>query len=270
VTSPTGAALRDVIQVAGRAACTLLFVVPTRVQGEGAEHEIAAALELASEAAERFALDAILLVRGGGSLEDLQPFNTEVVARAILRAVVPVVSGVGHEIDVTIADLAADVRAPTPSAAAAVALPDCDALRARLARDRRLLASTAGRAVGRFAARLGAKRERLRALAPAARLAVQRARADAAARALPAAMQRAFDRAAAVLAARAGRLDSLSPLAVLGRGYAIVWRADGTVLRRASECAPGDPLRVRVQEGEVRAEVSEIVDSHSDSRSRSR
>lgn len=261
VTSPSGAALRDVIQVAGRVAPgTPLYVVPTRVQGDGAEHEVAAALALASEAAERFEIDVVLLVRGGGSLEDLQPFNTEVVARAIAASRAPVVSGVGHEVDLSIADLAADLRAPTPSAAAAVALPDFGAWRERLRRDRRLLAAAASRVVARFGTRLAERREALRAHAPAARLAARRARFDATADALVRAMSARLARAGASLSHAVGRLDSLSPLAVLGRGYAIVWRVEaGSILRRAADAAPGDRLRVRVAEGELLAEVREVA-----------
>ena len=134
VASPTSAALRDVLQIAARRfPAARILISPTRVQGEGAELEIAAALDaLAAQAG----IDVVLLVRGGGSLEDLRAFNSEAVARAIVRSRAPVVTGVGHEVDVTIADLAADLRAPTPSAAAELALPDraalVDAARARL------------------------------------------------------------------------------------------------------------------------------------------
>ena len=117
VTSPTSAAIRDVLEVSGRRAPALpILIAPTRVQGEGAEREIADALD---RLAAREGIDVILLVRGGGSLEDLRAFNSETVARAIVRCPVPVVSGVGHEVDFTIADLAADLRAPTPSACSA-------------------------------------------------------------------------------------------------------------------------------------------------------
>ncbi|MFQ5426408.1 MAG: exodeoxyribonuclease VII large subunit, partial [Gaiellales bacterium] len=122
VTSPTGAAIHDILEVTGRRFPAIPIVIAaTRVQGDGAEDEIAAALDALSA---RGDVDLILLARGGGSLEDLRCFNTEVVARAVVRATVPVLCGVGHEVDVTIADLAADLRAPTPSAAAELAVPD--------------------------------------------------------------------------------------------------------------------------------------------------
>jgi exodeoxyribonuclease VII large subunit len=182
VTSSTGAALRDVLEVTGRRQPDLpLLIAPTRVQGVGAEDEIAAALDAL---AARTDLSLILLVRGGGSLEDLQPFNTEVVARAIVRSPVPVVSGVGHEIDVTIADLAADVRAPTPSAAAEQAAPDRGALQREYGAAFQRLRSALDARVADWRARLEREREALRAHAPTARLIAQRQRWLAAARAL--------------------------------------------------------------------------------------
>ncbi len=254
VTSSSAAALRDVIQVSGRRSpATPLLISPTRVQGEGAEAEIARALD---RLAERPEVEVILLVRGGGSLEDLWAFNSEEVARAIVRARVPVVSGVGHEIDLTIADLAADARAPTPSAAAALVLPDREAERVRLERDLRRLIGAMRAVLQRAIARFAQGRDALRMLAPRARLEAQRARLAAALHGLERGMRAAQERGYARLAAAAGRLDSLSPLAVLGRGYAIVWReADGRVLRRAAEAAPGERLRLRLAEGELRAEV---------------
>ena len=254
VTSPTGAALRDVIQVSGqRFPGTPLLLSPTRVQGEGAELEIADALAAVEGAP---GVDLILLVRGGGSLEDLQAFNTERVARAIRAASVPVVCGVGHEVDVTIADLAADARAPTPSAAAAMALPDRHALAGQLARDaRRLRAAALGRVqAGRL--RLGRQREFLRALAPSARLAARRARLHATASDLRRAVEAALAGSRSRLASAAASLDALSPLGVLGRGYAIARRAaDGGIVREAGDVAPGDGLRVRVARAEIEARV---------------
>lgn len=257
VTSPTGAAIRDVIEVTGRRfPATPLLIAPTRVQGEGAEDEIAAALDALTTP--HLGVDVVLLVRGGGSIEDLQPFNTETVARAILRSPVPVVSGVGHETDVTIADLAADARAPTPSAAAAAALPDRAALGDRCARARDRLRRAALHGLERRVARLAQRREALARVAPRARLATQRARFEALSRALALGAATAAERERGRFEAAVGRLDLLSPLAVLGRGYAIVWKADpGTIVRRAAECAPGDRLRVRLGEGELAATVSE-------------
>jgi len=252
VTSPTSAAVRDVIQVSGRRSPgTPLLISPTRVQGEGAGAEIAAALDrLAGDPR----VEVVLLVRGGGSLEDLWAFNTEEVARAIERCPLPVVSGVGHETDLTIADLVADLRAPTPSAAAALALPDGQALAQQLARDWRRLASVMRSALRGFEARLARERDALRMLAPSTRLAAQRSRAQALYRALLRAMEREHERRGAALARLAGRLDSLSPLAVLSRGYALVERTrDSAILRDPADAPEGEALRIRLSGGEIRA-----------------
>jgi len=254
VTSSSGAALRDVLQVTGRRLPSVpLLLAATRVQGVGAENEIAAALDALSERAD---VSVILLVRGGGSLEDLQPFNTECVARAISRARVPVISGVGHEVDVTIADLVADVRAPTPSAAAELALPDRVALHQVLsAASRRLRRVLAGR-VAEWTQRLARESEALRMQAPTARVTAQRQRFGAAARALRRAVAARAENARARLARSAGRLDSLSPLAVLGRGYALVRRArDGAIVRDAADAPVGERLAIRLAAADLEARV---------------
>jgi exodeoxyribonuclease VII large subunit len=255
VTSAHGAAIHDVIEVAGRRFPAIpLLLASTRVQGDGAEEEIAAALEALASVPE---VDVILLVRGGGSLEDLQPYNTERVARALRACRVPVVSGVGHEVDVTIADLAADVRAPTPSAAAALAVPERAVLVARIERDTRRLFAAGRRAFERFGDRHTRAHEALRVHAPFERLRARRLRLEAARRALEDAARRTTERRLARLRSGAARLDALSPLAVLGRGYAIVLRSEGgAVVRRASELAPGDALRIRLASGELDAAVT--------------
>jgi exodeoxyribonuclease VII large subunit len=214
VTSPSGAAIRDVLEVTRRRLPALpLLIAPTRVQGIGAEDEIAAALDGLGN---RPDVSVVLLVRGGGSLEDLQPFNTEVLARAIARAPVPVVTGVGHEVDVTIADLVADARAPTPSAAAELAVPD-------------------------------------------ARLAAHRERWLAAHRALLRVAPSRVERGRGQLAALAASLDSLSPLAVLGRGYGLVRRArDGGIVRQAGDVAADERLSIRVARAELEAVLASV------------
>ncbi len=186
VTSPTGAALHDVLQVSRRRFPSATWrLVPTRVQGDGAEIEIAKALhDLYEWHKEHEPLDVILLVRGGGSFEDLYPFSTERVARAVSASPVPVVTGIGHEIDVSIADLVADQRAPTPSAAAELALPDCENLlaRANQGKDRLLWAMTSR--MRRLRAELARHQDMLRTLSPTTRLRTQRAQLEAALRAL--------------------------------------------------------------------------------------
>jgi exodeoxyribonuclease VII large subunit len=257
VTSTRGAAIRDVIEVTGnRFPSVPLLVAPTRVQGEGAEHEIVAALAQVAAAPD---VDVVLLVRGGGSLEDLLPYNTEQVARALRACPVPVISGVGHEVDVTIADLAADARAPTPSAAAALALPAREELADRLRSDRARLGSALRRTLERASDHHARMHESLRAASPGARIRGWRQRWAAGERALRVAARRDVERRRALLDTRMAGLDALSPLAVLGRGYSIARdSATGRIVRRVGDVAVGGSLALRVADGEVAATVTGV------------
>jgi len=246
-----------VLEVSGaRWASLPLLVAAARVQGDGADVEIVEALQMLASRAE---VDVILLVRGGGSIEDLWSFNSEVLARAMARCPVPIVAGVGHETDLTIADLAADARAPTPSAAAALVVPDRRALDERLLRDQRRLAVAIDAQIARARARVASRADALRHLSPAARLAAWRARLARSADRLRAVLETQLADARARLAVAVGQLDSLSPLGVLARGYAIVRRADdGRIVRRASDVARGDALAVRVAEGSLEVRVTDL------------
>ena len=257
VTSPTGAAIHDILEVTGRRfPGTKIVIAPTRVQGDGSEDEIAAALDSLAVLAD---VDLILLARGGGSLEDLRAFNSETVARAIVRAPAPVLCGVGHEVDVTIADLCADLRAPTPSAAAELATPDGEAYRSELLANWRRLRRAMRAHLDHGAQRLARERDALRVLAPTARVAAQRVRLHAAERALRRAARLTADRSRARLAELAGRLDSLSPLAVLSRGYALVRRSDnGAIVRGVGDVDVGDALSVRVAAAELEVSVKSL------------
>lgn len=229
VTSRTGAALRDVVAVIRRRApWTRIVVSHCRVQGEGAAAEIVDAL---SRLVRHGEADVVILTRGGGSVEDLWPFNEEVVARAIAASPVPTVSAVGHEVDVTIADLVADLRAPTPSAAAERAVPDAAALRSDLR------ARTAGLA----------RAVRTRLHAEAQELGARAGR-------LVAAAARRVDRRRRDLALLAGRLHALSPLAVLERGFAVPLGPRG-VLRSVGEFDVGSGFDLRVRDGTIRSRV---------------
>jgi exodeoxyribonuclease VII large subunit len=257
VTSASGAALHDFLRGLRRRAFGVeVLLWDARVQGDLAWREIVRGLHLL---ASRDRVDVIVIARGGGSLEDLWTFNTEPLARAIFELETPVVSAIGHEVDVVLSDLVADVRAPTPTAAAELVAPDGAALRARLAELRTRLA-------GQELGRLRALRLRLEALErglvhPAHRLAALDGRLVALRQRLGRAMQAGRTRHDARLGLASGRLDALSPLAVLGRGYAIATsEGDGRILRSAAEVSAGAPIRVRLSEGSLRARVMEAAD----------
>jgi len=256
VTSSVGAALRDVIEVSGqRSPGTPLLIVPTRVQGDGAEFEIASALKRAVEAAD---VDLVLLVRGGGSLEDLWCFNTEQVARAIAECPIPVIAGVGHETDVTIADWVADARAPTPSAAAMQALPDGKAWSAAMKRDWQRLVRAVESGHLDLIQRLAHERDALVQASPRARMATQRMRWQAAYRRLRLGMEREDERRRSRWSGLSARLESLSPLSVLGRGYALARRVtDDRIVRAPADAPRGESLMIRLAEGQIRVTVED-------------
>ncbi len=300
LTSPTGAAIRDVLAVlSARWPLARITLIPVPVQGREAAPAMIAALGLLNrQAALDPSRDAILITRGGGSLEDLWAFNDEHLARAIFHSRLPVMSAVGHEVDVTLADFAADARAPTPSAAAEQLVPDqrelarrlaalemrlrragetrlereaqrLDHLRARLrhpgevlVRRRETLSLLRGRLERALASRLETERRhqdqlaaRLAAHAPARRLEAAGERLARARARLHAAMPRQLAGHRQQLAAVARELQAVSPLAVLGRGYAILEDEGGQVVRRAGATTPGQRLTARLGEGRIELEV---------------
>ncbi len=287
VTSPTGAAIRDILNVIHRRFAHVHVVLwPARVQGDGAAAEIVAGIRALDE----FGVDVMIVGRGGGSLEDLWCFNEEPVVRAIFDAATPVISAVGHEIDFTLADFAADVRAPTPSAAAELVVREQQALADRILNsDRRMRRALIARLEN-----VRARVERLRASSvfrrPEELLRQARQRVDDARMAVVQALRtraiddrhalekavhalallspavqvaRAHERLAskrrhllgviaevprrrrARLLTLAGKLNALSPLAILGRGYALAWAADGRLVRSAAQLSPGEKIRLR-------------------------
>ncbi|MFQ5409930.1 MAG: exodeoxyribonuclease VII large subunit, partial [Anaerolineales bacterium] len=255
VTSPTGAAIRDMLHVIGRRwPSAEVIIVPTTVQGAAAPAEIVAALD----SAHALTLDVILLARGGGSIEDLWAFNDESVARAIFGAKTPIVSGVGHETDFTIADFVADVRAPTPSAAAEIATPDQREVRQRIDSLLTSLADTVTEAITHRRWALAEQQATLWGLSPRAQLAAARQRvAGLAYRALLAlrhSLRLQRERVHGLQQALAG----LGPPATLARGYAIVTRA-GTrdVVRAVDDVTAGEQLDVRVADGQFGATVNQ-------------
>ena len=253
ITSPTGAAVRDIVSVLGRR-CPLLEVeiLPVQVQGATAAAGIAGMLARAG-ASGRY--DTLLIARGGGSLEDLWAFNDEALARAIAASPVPVVSAVGHETDFTLADFAADVRAPTPSVAAELLVPDRDELRrrvatlqARLHRQQRQQLRQAMQRADRAGLRLDAQR-------PRARLDLLCRRQADSLRRLGAAWQRRLEREQSRLRGLARSLETVSPLATVARGYALLQHEDGRLIRSTAQADVGDRVEARLADGTLKLVV---------------
>ncbi len=254
ITSPTGAAVRDIINILNRRfPLAKVYLYPSLVQGEAAEQNLIEGLEYFEKS--RLA-DLIIIGRGGGSIEDLWAFNGEKLARAVFKCDIPIISAVGHETDFTICDFVADLRAPTPSAAAELAVPDKNELLLRLdsvvdrclvciqqklASLERKYATVAASPVFREPERMFELKESL-----------IKELYDSAMRAVSA----ATDKADGALKYYAGKLDSLSPLAVIARGYSVA-SAGGAVIRSVSDVSVGDVVSIRLSDGTVDAEVKE-------------
>ena len=248
VTSASGAVWHDIqTVVARRYPMTTLLLAPAAVQGAGAPGELVRSIgELQADGRP----DVIIVARGGGSAEDLAPFNDESVVRAIFACRVPVVSAVGHETDVTLADLVADVRAPTPSAAAEICTPDREAIRDDLRTIVRALTALAGDDIDQRGQDLAALRRMLERLSPVVRIDQMRQRVDDRTRALGTTQHNGLLVARERLAARAASLAALNPAAVLGRGYALVSDAQtGSLVRKAAGGYPGRAVRVQMHDG---------------------
>ena len=247
VTSAAGAALRDILNVIRRR-CPLVEVIiaPTPVQGEDAPPQIVAALEAVCA----FAPQVIIVARGGGAMEDLWCFNSELVARAVAACPVPVVSGVGHETDFTICDFAADLRAPTPSAAAELCTPDQAQLLAETEALTARLAETLQSLVNQKTWALTARQAELRSLSPEAQVRAAQQRLDDLSARAAAGLHYRVSLERERWQGLSQALHNISPLAVLNRGYAMVSQPDGTLVRQMAQVQPGEVLRVRVSDGE--------------------
>ncbi len=253
VTSPTGAALRDMLNTLRRRyPLVRVTLAPTQVQGLEAPAGIVAALEAVNQVA---CPDVILLARGGGSIEDLWAFNDERVARAIVASRAPVISGVGHETDFTISDFAADLRAPTPTAAAELSTPDQEELRAALDEIAQRLERAASACLAGPRLRLSELHNRLLLYSPLTRLRSDRQRLDEFSHRVEISVLHGLQLQRARLTSLAGRLAALNPQAVLDRGYALVTGADRRLVRSYRQAHPGDELRVRVSDGEFGVRV---------------
>ena len=249
VTSPVGAALRDILNVLRRRyPLAEVILSPTAVQGEDAPPKIVNALQALSQVE---GVDVIILARGGGSLEDLWAFNDERVARAAAASPIPVVCGVGHETDFTIADFVSDLRAPTPSAAAELVAPDRDELARRLSVNVAQLAAGVGEATTRRRHMLGGEVRVLGRLSPQTWIDQRRQRVDDLSHVAQTTVVHRLSLGHARFNGLSSRLSALNPEATLARGYAVVRRTDdGRVVSRIGQVAPGDRLSVRVSDGE--------------------
>jgi len=256
VTSPTGAAWHDVRTVVARRDPRVeLVFAAAQVQGQGAVESMIAALD---GLAQLRTLDVVIVARGGGATEDLWPFNDEALVRAVSRFPRPVCSGVGHESDITLVDLAADLRAPTPSVAAELVVPDASVRATAAAQARRRLDGRIRELLGDRRRRLVAARRLIDRRAPAARVAGLRQRLDEHRRALDRAIARAIPERRRRAASARQRLAALSPLSVLSRGYAIVEGPDGRVRSDAAALAAGDRARLRMRDGAARVAVEGV------------
>jgi len=301
VTSPSGAALRDLCRILHRRFPNLqVLVYPAQVQGDLAAAEITKGVQVLNRLSEKNVIDVIIVARGGGSLEDLWPFNEESVARAIATSAIPVMSAVGHEVDFTIADFVADVRAPTPSAAAEMVVRNKDDFRERVVALERRLASSAShrlrelrsrvdrvsthqafgavlhgieirsqrvdesvhRARFHVDRRLSRLRQHLQGLSARLserrvdrRLGEARTRLARLSARLEAAERTRIHRARRAFAEVTSKLDALSPLGVLGRGYSLAWSPQGKLLRSSDEVAVGDAVRVDLARGRLHCRV---------------
>jgi exodeoxyribonuclease VII large subunit len=254
VTSPSGAALHDFLQVSGRRwPGTDVLILPTRVQGSGAAAEIAAAIGQAGRL--RPIPDVLLVTRGGGSLEDLWSFNDEEVVRAIHASPIPTVSAVGHEIDVTLADLVADRRALTPSEAGELMVPDGGQLRQTLVSSARRLRNAVARYLQDAQSRLDALASRRVLRQPRAQLRDAERQLDELQNRLSRSCEARLARSRDRLNGIAARLHALSPLGVLGRGYSLTQRADGSLLTSARQVAAGQRIWTRLAEGRLVSRV---------------
>ena len=255
ITSPTGAAVRDMTRILGRRwPMAEVLVCPVRVQGEGAAEEIAQMLDYVDK---HQLADVIITGRGGGSLEDLWAFNEEIVARAIYRCTIPVISAVGHEPDVTISDYVADVRAATPSNAAEIAVQDEAAIRSALRQLQLRLEQAEGRKLTQLRQRLDALAQKPVMKRPEAYLQQQELQLEMLRQRLEHAGTGVVQKNALRFQRAAAKLDALSPLKVLSRGYAMVTREDA-VVRSVTQLEPGDPVAVALSDGTVQCTVDAV------------
>ncbi|PQO40969.1 exodeoxyribonuclease VII large subunit [Blastopirellula marina] len=262
VTSPTGAAVRDFLEVMNRRWKNVeVLVIPARVQGDGAAQEIAAGIRLANQLAQR--PDVLVVGRGGGSMEDLWCFNEEVVVRAIAASEIPTISAVGHEIDVTLADFAADVRALTPSEAAELAVPAMAEIQERLSTFQQRLATGLRSTYERAAAKLELLSRNRIFTHPFEMVHDYQHALDELDAAATRAIRRRLQNAQEALARRSAQLEAMSPLAVLARGYSVTRNSEQEVIRTTSQVQVGDEIETILPHGRIHSRVESIEPNES-------
>ena len=262
VTAPTGAAIRDIINIATRRNPGIRIILyPAKVQGEGAAESVAAGLA----ALDALGVDVIIVGRGGGSIEDLWAFNEETVARAIFSCHTPVISAVGHETDTTIADFVADLRAPTPSAAAELAVADVTAWLQALDEDALQLQRIMQRMIKDARSRLRECELRMHYAKPQQRLMQQKQRLDEYEERLRRAMQSLLEQTRHQLALSEERLRRFSPYEKLESGYGCILTEDVRRIRSVSQVAPGEVVQIYLADGRMTARIQEVKESKVDS-----
>ena len=255
VTSAGAAALQDVINVISRRCPVVkLTVIPAQVQGVDAAESIAAAIVRAQGSG----ADVLIFGRGGGSAEDLSAFNSEVVARAVYSSRIPTISAVGHQTDFTIADLVADTRAPTPSAAAELAVPDISVVMSAIDGAMSRIRTDMLRRLSEYDRALSSRMELISALSPTSRLNSAAQRLDELSARIRTAMHSKLDRAERSVIANAEVISALNPLGVLARGYSLT-SSEAGIVTSAKQLSPGDEITVKLAEGAVKAQVTKII-----------
>ena len=255
VTAPTGAAIRDIMNItARRNPCVQLILYPAVVQGEQAASSIAKGIRTL----DAYGVDVMIVGRGGGSIEDLWAFNEEEVARAIFACRTPVISAVGHETDTTIADLVADLRAPTPSAAAELAVTDYRQLMSGMELFRNQLADRLEQKISRYRQRLQHEKLRLMYVSPQYKLNARKQYLSELSDRFAQEMDRKLTDRKHRLQLCAGRLDGLSPVRKLSQGYSYTELSDKKALRSITQVQEGDPVLIHVTDGKVRARVEAL------------
>jgi exodeoxyribonuclease VII large subunit len=258
ITSPTGAAVRDIITTARRRNRLVeILLYPAKVQGEGSAESIARAIRRINALNAGLRVDVLIVGRGGGSLEDLWAFNEEPVARAIYDSEIPVVSAVGHEVDTTIADQVADLRAPTPTAAAEMVVPELAGMIEQVEDQRVRLFRGLRHTTELWRQRLESMGHRLSGLGPLNQIRRENQRLDYLVERLRNVMRQRLGSEHNVVKGLSQHLDALSPLRVLERGYSITRDKDGKVMKQTAEAKAGDEITTRLADGEIKSRVVE-------------